>query len=729
MSERCVLGTDIGGTFTDVVLTRGDGRLHVAKQLTSPDAPEKSVLMGVERVLADAGVPASSIVRVVHGTTLATNAVIERRGARVAFVTTEGFGDLLRIGREARVEDDRYDLLFEPSPAPLAREAIFEVPERVGARGEIVRPLDETRARAVATTIAELAPQAIALCLLHAYANPSHEERMAEILAEHVPNARVVPSSRVHAEMREFDRASTTLFTAEVAPLMASYLARLGDGLAALGIDAPLQIMESSGGVMAAEVAAERAVATLESGGAAGVMAAARFASAYSLPRVISFDMGGTTAKAGVVRDGRPAVVRELHVGGRGSFGGRRAGTGMPIKTPTIDLAEVGAGGGSIAWLDPEGVLRVGPRSAGADPGPACYALGGTDPTVTDANLVLGYLSPERFAGGHLTLDPEAARRAIERAIADPLGTTVERAAWAIHEAANANMASAIHVVTVQRGLDPREHVLIAFGGAGPMHVVGVASHFGIDHVIAPPQAGVASAIGMQSTDLTAEHGRTHLVRPEALDRATARRLFDEVEAAARAKMGVAGADVAGLVVERSLDVRFVGQAHEVPIPVAGDAPGGADSARDASPDPLAGLDAVPERFRARYRQLYGVAPAGRVEYAAFRVRLRLPVDRPPLVDAAHDPDHSVVAGVLRPAFFGPDEPVGTRVLRRDEVLPGVETVGPAIVEGPVDTLVVPPDWAVASDALGSLHVRRVEVRAGASRRSRVVEPTREESA
>ncbi len=690
MSERCVLGADIGGTFTDVVLTRGDGRMHVAKQLTTPDAPEQSVLEAVARVLEEAGVPASSIARVVHGTTLATNAVIERKGARVAFVTSAGFGDLLRIGREARVEDDRYDLHFEPSPPPLQREAIFEVRERMSARGDVLVPFDEASAREAAAGIASLAPEAVAICFLHAYANPEHEERMQDLLREIAPETRVIPSSRVHPEMREFDRASTTLFTAEVAPLMASYLARLGEGLEALGIDAPLQIMESSGGVMAADVAAERAVATLESGGAAGVMAAARFAEFYKEPRVISFDMGGTTAKAGVVRDGKPAVVRELHVGGRGSFGGRRAGTGMPVKTPTIDLAEVGAGGGSIAWLDPEGLLRVGPRSAGADPGPACYARGGQAPTVTDANLVLGYLAADEFASGSFDLDPDAAWQAIEREIAGPLGTSVPRAAWAIHEAANANMASAIHVVTVQRGLDPRDHTLIAFGGAGPMHVVGVANQFGIDHVIAPPEAGVASAIGMQSTDLTAEHGRTHLTAAEALGVDEATKLFGEVEAAARRKMGIE-AGVEGLVVERLLDTRFKGQAHEVSMPV---------------PD-LAALSEVPDRFRARYRELYGIAPTGRVEYAAIRVRLRLPVDRPPMVDEGGAIE-AAGGERWRPAYFDAGEAVETRAVRRRELIRGVGIDGPVIVEGPVDTTVVPPGWSVVLDEVGSLLVRRI---------------------
>ena len=690
MTDRCVLGADIGGTFTDIVLTHGDGRLHVVKQLSTPSVPEQSVLEGISRILAEAKVDASSVARVVHGTTLATNAVIERRGARVAFVTTEGFGDLMRIGREARVEDDRYDLQFEPAAPPLPRDAIFEVRERMGANGEVLVEFDEAAAKAAAEKVAAYQPEAVALCFLHAYANPAHEERMEAILSSAMPGVRVVTSSRVHPEAREFDRASTTLYTAEVAPLMARYLAKLSDGLQAIGIDAPLHIMESSGGVMAAEVAAERAVATLESGGAAGVMAAAHFAEPLGASRVISFDMGGTTAKAGVIHEGQPKVVRELHVGGRGSFGGRRAGTGMPVKTPTIDLAEVGAGGGSIAWLDPEGILRVGPRSAGADPGPACYGKGGASPTVTDANLVLGYLTPGRFAGGSMRLDSQAAHDAIEEGIARPLGTSVVRAAWAIHDAANANMASAIHVVTVQRGLDPRRHLLIAFGGAGPMHVVGVARRFGIDRVMVPAEAGVASAIGMQATDLTAEHGLTHLVSADRLQVAEAEAIFRRVEQVAREKMGLrddsAGGE-GGVHVERSIDARFVGQAHELSIPLAD----------------LSELASTPAVFRERYKTLYGVDGAGDVEYAAFRVRLRIGVDRPRLREGQVAAE--AVRPDSRPAWFGAKAPVTTAVLTRAALRAAGSVVGPAIVEGPVDTLVVPPGWSAEMDGAGSIQV------------------------
>lgn len=441
---------------------------------------------------------------------------------------------------------------------------------------------------------------------------------------------------------------------------------------------------------MAAGVAALRAVATLESGGAAGVMAAARFASHHALERAISFDMGGTTVKTGVVHGGEPRIVRELHVGGKGSYGGRRAGTGYPVKIPTVDVAELGAGGGSIAWLDAEGLLRVGPRSAGARPGPACYALGGKQPTVTDANLVLGYLGTQGFASGSMKLDAGAARAAIEREVARPLAVDVERAAWAIHDAVNANMASAIHVITVQRGLDPREHTLVGFGGAGPMHMTGVAERFGIATLIVPPEAGVAAAVGMQGSDLRVEFGRTRSLRPSELLPELAAREFGELEAGALARMGYDSAPP-GLVVEWGADARFEGQAHELSVPV---------TALDA-----AGLARVEGDFRARYAAAYGVEARGRVEIAALRVRLRLPVRTPPL-PAPRGDAHGSPIPVTRRARFR-EQACDVPVHVRHALAAGTGITGPAIIEGRVETIVIPPGWNAEVDAVGSISLVR----------------------
>ena len=681
-----ILASDIGGTFTDIVLAGPDGGWTSVKQLTTPEAPERSVVEGTQLALTQAGISPDRIARVVHGTTLATNAVIERRGARTAFVTTEGFGDLLRISRAARVEEDRYDLHFQNQAAPVSAELCFEAAERMGPNGDVLRRLEEAEALALAEDIARSEPEAIAICLLHSYANAEHEERLAQHFATVMPNVSIVLSSRVHPEIREYDRACTTLFTAEVAPLMASYLARLEAGLREIGIQAPLQVMESSGGVMGAQVAAERAVATLESGGAAGVMAAARFAAHQKLSRVISFDMGGTTVKAGVVHDGEPQIVRELHVGGKGSFGGRRAGTGYPVKTPTVDVAELGAGGGSIAWLDVEGLLQVGPRSAGASPGPVCYGRGGVEPTVTDANLVLGYLDPENFASGKITLDRQAARDAIERKIADPLGVEVDRAAWAIHDSVNASMANAIHVVTVQRGLDPREHTMVGFGGAGPMHMAGVADRFGIPTLVVPPDAGVASAVGMLSCDLRVELGQTRSIRPDELDENLATEEFSSLRARALERMGYTEAP-SGLIVEQLVDARFAGQAHELAVPL-----------RSTSTHDLASVE---EDFRQLYATAYGVEARGEVEYAALRTRVRVPVVAPPL-PAPRARGEVATPRTQRWMRFADVEGEAPAYAREDLGV-GAVVAGPAVIDGRVETVVVPPGWQAAVDDVGSL--------------------------
>ncbi|HEX7096728.1 MAG TPA: hydantoinase/oxoprolinase family protein [Acidimicrobiales bacterium] len=695
MSERTAsLAVDIGGTFTDIVIARPDGAIGVRKVLTDREQPDRAVIAGVREILEQEGVAPSEVARVVHGTTLATNTVLERTGPPIAFVVTEGFGDLLHIGREARVEDDRYDLFFTAAEPPLPRSAVFELPERIGPRGDVVRPFDQDAAAALVQRVVASKPAAVAVCLLHSYANPAHERRIAALLEAALPaEVPVVCSCDVLPEMREYERASTTLVSSYVAPVMAGYLARLRRGLLDLGIDAPLHIMESSGGVMTAEVAARRAVATIESGGAAGVVAAAAIARRDGLERVLSFDMGGTTAKAGVVHNGVPRLTRDLHVGGKGSYGGRRAGTGMPVRIPVIDLAEVGVGGGSIAWLGPDGVLRVGPRSAGSEPGPACYGRGGTEPTVTDANLVLGYLDPDHFAGGAFGLDAEAAHRALHDHVAAPLGVDLAEAAWAVHDLVNANMASAIHVVTVQRGLDPRDHVPVAFGGAGPMHVIGVAERFGVGLVLAPDGGGVTSAMGMLDTDLTIEHSTTFVASLADLS-------VDELEAKHEALVASA-LELLGfpqappeLVVERYADVRYRGQSHSLTVAA-----------------PPGDVNAVHDAFRRLFVQEFGVDRDAPTEISAVRVRLRLPVPRSDAVaittPVASEPDAVVHS---RLAHFGPasnGQFIETAVHRRDQLVPGAVLDGPAIVEGVVDTVVIPPRWRAVVDERRGLRIER----------------------
>ncbi|MGW7691327.1 hydantoinase/oxoprolinase family protein [Streptomyces asiaticus] len=681
------LGFDVGGTFTDVVLAGPEGQVAVAKCLSTHDDPTEGIISGVTAALREARVKPQQITRAVHATTLATNAILERRGERVAYVTTAGFRSLLPLGRYARVEEDRYDLYFDPPIPPVPAKDCFEVPERVDSRGRVLRPVDEDAVRRVAEEIRARGIRAVAVCLLHAYANPIHERRSCEILRQVLPEgSTVVMSSEIWPEIREYERATTTLMSAYVGPVMTRYLTRLQDRLAELGVAARVQVMESGGGVMSADLAGRRAVATIESGPAAGVLAASFTGTAAGHPDVISFDMGGTTAKACVVRGGRPHITREFSVGGKGSFGGRRAGTGVPIKVPAIDLAEVGAGGGSIAWVDDGGVLHVGPRSAGSAPGPACYGLGGAEPTVTDANLVLGYLDPSSFAGGTMALAPELSEKAIDQRLAGPLGVDRAVAAHAVHDLANATMGSAVHVVTVQRGIDPRGFAVVAFGGAGPMHAARVAERFGISTVIVPPSCGVGSAVGLLAADLSTDRVLTHVVSAQDADLRELERVFTELAASASGDLDVGLGDP-GTRVERSADVRFSGQAHELTVAVP------------TEPVDAKGMDRLRREFTARYQEAYGIAMTGPVELVSLRVRVTRSVEKVPLGRRPETVAQGSAPSSIRPVWF--PESGGyqdTPVYERGRLGPGHRLSGPAIVGDHESTVVVPPGWNASVD-------------------------------
>ncbi|MEU8360689.1 hydantoinase/oxoprolinase family protein [Nonomuraea sp. NPDC048882] len=707
------IGVDVGGTFTDVVVRDTSGAISVAKCLSTHYDPIAGIVTGVTRALG--GRDPAQVTRVVHATTLATNAVLERTGVRVAYVTTQGFRAAIPLGRYARVEEDRYDLRFTPPPPPVAPGDCFEVVERVSARGEVLTPLDPASVRRAAAEIAARGIGSAAVCLLHAYANPAHERQVAAILRERIPD--VVTSSEIWPEIREYERATTTIMSAYIGPLMASYLTRLRERLADVGIRAPVHVMESGGGVVSAERAARRAVATIESGPAAGVLAAASLAASAGFADAISFDMGGTTAKACVVRGGRPEITHEFHVGGKGSFGGRRAGTGVPVKTPAIDLAEVGAGGGSVAWLDPAGALRVGPRSAGSSPGPACYCLGGSEPTVTDANLVLGYLS-----SASIPLSPALADKALDR-LAGPLGVTREEAAYAVHSIVSASMASAVHVVTVQRGIDPRGFALVAFGGAGPMHAARVAERFGISTVVVPPYCGVASAAGLLAGELCADRVLSRLDAPDPAA------LLAGLASDAAADLGVS-LSAPEVRVLRSVDVRFKGQSHDLTV--------------EWTPD----RGELESRFFLRYARVYGIEQRGEIELVSYRVRVTTPAGRPEPTpgigrsdapqpasgppqprasgtprptppDAPQAAPEPGLSGVPRPgpeprppapatrrAYFPEcggyaEVPVHTR-----DTLTG-ELRGPAVVEDAESTIVVPPGWTATLAPDLAVHLTR----------------------
>jgi N-methylhydantoinase A len=687
------LGVDVGGTFTDVVLGDTNGGVVFTKVTTTPHDPREGVAVGISDVLAAHRIDPARVTRLVHGTTLATNVILERRGSDIAFVTTAGFGDMLRLGRESRQQDDRFDLFFQTPRPPVPRARTFEVEERIDARGDVRQAIDPDQVADIAGQVAATGAKGVAICLLHAYAHPAHEEAVAAACRDTLPeDAYVITSSEVWPEMREYERAMTTVMCAYVGPIMAQYLAGLETRLATLGIECPIEIMESSGGVMSTALASRRPIYTVESGGAAGIIAAGFVGRLIEADEVISFDMGGTTAKTGVLRHGRPDVTHDFHVGGIEGAGGIRRGTGYPIKIPVVDLAEVGAGGGSIAWVDSGGALHVGPRSSGSIPGPACYGRGGTEPTVTDANLVLGYLRPGDLSGG-VSLDPELSTNVITTAVGDPLGLGVLAAARAIHDVANATMAAAIRMVTVQRGIDPRDFTLVGFGGAGPLHAVELADMFGIERVVVPKAAGVASAVGLIAADLIAERVLTRTMPTDAADPAAVAAVFDEIEAQATSELPPGRGD---LVVDRSVEVRYRGQAHQLGV-TAPSGPVTADS-----------ITAIEQAFIDRYHAAYGIELDAPTELVNFRVRVTRTVDKlTPVPRAARADVTAPLATGERPVTFADVATMACPVYAWEDLEPGSRLNGPAVVEGSDTSVIVPPAWSVETDRWWNLVIAR----------------------
>src|SRR5262252_1579635 len=556
----CRLGVDVGGTFTDLVLLTRDGSLVTRKVLSTSNNYAEAIFAGIAEVLQEAGMAGGNVEELIHGTTVATNAIIERRGARTGLVTTEGFRDLLEIGRLRLMR--LYDMDQE-RPAPLVRRRWrFEVAERVDHRGEVIRPLDrDTLERAIAGIAAENL-ESVAVCLIHAYANPRHEQAVAASIRERLPDVYLTLSSEVLPEIREFERTSTTVANAYVMPVLDKYLATLETGLGAFDIKAPLLTMQSNGGVMTAARARARPVQLIESGPAAGVIGTAAMARRLGVANVISLDMGGTTTKASVIEEYEIRRSSEFEVGGPISRGSRlNKGAGYLLRTPAIGIAEVGAGGGSILTVDDAGALHVGPHSAGAVPGPVCYDNGGTAATLTDANVVLGYLPQERLPSG-LRLDPAKARSAIATQIASPLALSLEEAAYGTYLVGCSGIARAVRAVTIERGRDPRDFALIAFGGNGPLFATEMARTLEIGTVLVPPAPGVFSAVGLLEAEL--EH---HLVR--TLNAALAELTDDLVESAFRALTDEAEGLIRGAtspVIERAVDAKYGGQSFELTI-------------------------------------------------------------------------------------------------------------------------------------------------------------------
>jgi N-methylhydantoinase A len=684
MSVRVAI--DIGGTFTDATLIdETTGRVSIAKVLSTPADPSEGFMHAVERALGEGGVETGAVRLVVHATTVATNAIIEGQVARSGFVATAGFRDLLEIARQVR--PTLYDTQFEKPPPLVPRDRAVEVRERLGPAGEVLTPLADDSVREAAAVLRSAGVESVAVCLLHSYVNPEHERRVGAILAEELPGVPVSLSAEVAPEFREYLRASTTVINAVIRPVVERYLARIEGRLAEAGIDAKLLVMQSSGGVFSSEAAARRPVFMVESGPAAGVIASAHLGGTIGRGEVLSFDMGGTTAKVGLIRDGRPTVTKDYNVGGHAGAGiGGQALSGYPVRTPVVDLIEIGAGGGSIAWVDSGGLLRVGPRSSGADPGPVCYRRGGVEPTVTDANVVLGRLNPDYFLGGEMGLDVEGARRAIEERCAKPLGLDVTAAANGIVEIANAAMVNALHLISVQRGYDPRDFALVGFGGAGPVHANAIAREAGMPTLVVPRSPGIFSATGLLTTDLKRDAATTMLRRLDELDPAELEREFARLEDAGGAELareGLRGDDVEFV---RQVDVRYVGQSYELTIGAG---------------------DGLLERFHAEHERTYGFnAPGEPVEVVSLRLTSVGRIAKPPPVPI--EATGRAEPKARRPVYFAEaDGYVDCPIYDRYALPAGASFAGPAVVEEFDSTTVVHPGFSVRVDEPGNLIVER----------------------
>ena len=676
------IGVDTGGTFTDLVLSnRSSGRQVIHKLPTTPDDPARGILDGVRALLDKAETPADAVSLFVHGTTLATNAVLQHRCARTGMLATPGFRDVLEIGRQRRPS---FYNLSVPKPAPpVSRDCVVEIGGRLDERGNVVTPLDEDAVRQAAETLKEKQVAAIAICFMHAYANPQPEERARDILRECWPEVYICTSSAVLREFREFERFASTSVNASLLPVIDRYLEDLVAGLRGIGIAAAPLVMQSNGGAVSVATVRASPINTFFSGPAGGVIASAQLGQRTDQPDMISFDMGGTSTDVCLIRDGRLTKrgVREMG--------------GFPVRIPTLDIHTIGAGGGSIAWVDPGGLLKVGPQSAGADPGPALYGRGGTDATVTDANVALGRLSGGSLIGGAMTVYPEKSEEALTTLGAKVGLNTVDVAAGII-EIVNVNMMGAVRVVSIERGEDPRNCALVAFGGAGPLHAVEIAQEIGIARVVVPPRPGIMSAIGLVDADRRGDFSVTRLVSATDDNLDGLREGMDILAKDGAGWQQSEGLAADGLAHEWGADLRYAGQAFELTLPVA-------EGRIDA-----AALQSLTAEFHRQHEITNGYAmPDHPVEIVTLRlgvIALHSSAEEPDIA-AAVAPVADAVAS-RRKVWFRDSGFVETPVYDRDRLAPGHEFSGPAIVEQTDSTTVVPPSANVTVDAAGCLQIR-----------------------
>ncbi|MEC7395607.1 MAG: hydantoinase/oxoprolinase family protein [Pseudomonadota bacterium] len=683
IGKRIRVGVDVGGTFTDFVLVDEKRDLiFTGKRLTTPEDPGLAITDGLERLVSESGTSVPELDAVVHGTTLVANTIIERKGAKVGLITTKGFRDSLEMGREIRY--DLYDLFFE-KPEPLAPRFLRQpVDERIDAKGNVLRPLDENTLGAAAEKLVAEGVEAIAICFMHAYANDAHERQAKEILDAKYPDMPITTSTEVAPEIREYERANTACANAYVLPLMQLYLGDLSQKLSDQGLKQPLYLMQSGGGIASVTRGQAAPIHLIESGPAAGATAGAFYGRLTGTEQVISFDMGGTTAKMCLIEEYEPEHAHEFEAGRVRRF---KKGSGLPLKVPVIDLIEIGAGGGSLARVDNMGLLKVGPDSAGSEPGPVCYGLGGTQPAVTDADLLLGYLSPEYFLGGEMNLNLGLVKDAVEEKLVNVTGLSVEEVAAGIHTIVNENMASATRMYIAEKGRDPRRYALIASGGAGPVHAYGMAKLLKISRVICPLGAGVLSALGFLVAAPGTDSVRSYVSRLENLDWDRLNRLFREMEEEAMAQIVEAGADPATVTMRRRADMRYSGQGFEIDVPVP-------DGEMDGS-----AADVMRQSFLDKYQELFGRQIDDLpIEALTWRIYASGPTPNVELNFAGQQIDEEPSDKGERQVYFPETGYATCRIYNRYALKPGDSFRGPAVIEERESTAVAGPDTTVSID-------------------------------
>lgn len=677
------VGVDIGGTFTDVLVATGDGSLDVIKTPSHPDAPEQGVVDGLSKIPDTGDRSLSALESLSHGTTVATNAVLEGNWAETALVTTAGFRDVLEIGRQDR--PDLYDLQAEKPTPVVPRRRRYEVPGRLTQNGTVIEEFDTAQAREVARTIANSGVSAVAVCFLNAFEDPRHERRMRDLLEAECDGVSVTLSSDILPEIREYERTTTTAMSASLEPVMDRYLDQLNTALDNMGVPASLNVMQSNGGIITANTAREKAINTLLSGPAAGVEGAAYVGRSVGFENIITMDMGGTSCDVSIVPDGAPVRSAELEVGR------------YPIRIPMVDVHTIGNGGGSIARIDSGGALRVGPLSAGAQPGPICYGRGGEEVTITDAHAMLGRVDPTAFLGDGLGVGDDALTDAFESGLCDSLGRTPEQVAQDVIDVTNANMQRALKVISTERGHDPREFTLVAFGGAGPLHATALARDLNIGQVLIPRHAGVLSALGLLVSDTVYDYVKTHLERWNDIDAKGVESGFQELTAEGGEQLKAADIPPEDRHFDRSIDVRYVGQSFELTVSID-------------QPVTEGELAAAAERFHNAHRQRYGHANP---EEPLELVNLRLDAigeASPPSLSTIEPPDHSASAAVRthRPVSFD-GETFNCPVHDRSQLPADGSFHGPAIIEGDESTITVHPSQAASIDKYGNVVVETQE--------------------